>query len=131
MENVVLYEQEFFKKEFTGPTMKSAYMKAVKWIATNVISKEEFRDVCVSFEKSKKSPSITVHLYVVLNETETEENHCRICRESHSSFFMNDVVSCSSCKTKAYQRRLNDSLKGKKSYYKELLNKAIREKEEE
>lgn len=125
------YEQEFFSKTFEGPTMKAAYMKAAKWIATNVISKEEFRDVNVNFEKGtdKKFPSITVHLFAVLNETETEENHCRICKESHKSFFMNDRTSCDSCKTKAYQKRLNDMLNGKKLYFRELITKQIKQSE--
>lgn len=123
--NVAFYQQEFFKKEFIGPTMKSAYLDAVKWIATNVISNEEFSDVSFMFEKSKKLPSVTVHLFAVINESDIEINHCRICKESHSSFFMNDIVDCSSCKTKVYQKRLNDSLNHKKLFYKCLLKKTI------
>lgn len=123
MENLSFYQQEFFKKEFTGPTMKSAYMSAVKWIATNVLSKVEMKDVSVSYEKSKDSPTITIRLFAVLNESEVEKNHCTICRESHSSFFMNNAANCSSCSTKAYQRRLSETLKTKKIYYKEILGR--------
>lgn len=131
MEELKYYQQEFFKKDFTGPTMKSAYMSAVKWIATNVLSKAEMEDVSISYVKSRNSPTITIHLYAVLNETEVEANHCTICRECHSSFFKNEVVSCSSCSAKAYQRRLDETLKTKKTYYKELIRKQLRYKEEE
>ena len=36
---MIKYSREFYKKSFTADTMKLAYMSAVKWYSTNVLSK--------------------------------------------------------------------------------------------
>ena len=38
-------------KKFNGTNMKDAYMKAVKWYATNVLAKNELQEVTCSYEK--------------------------------------------------------------------------------
>ena len=48
--------------------MKEAYLNACKWYATNVISKDEIRDVQVQFEKQNDSPSIVLRLFVTVEE---------------------------------------------------------------
>ena len=127
----VKYSKEFFKKKFTAETMKEAYMKAVKWYATNVISKDELHSVQIEFEKIKGSefPTITMHLYAVLSEDELRERYCKLCKESHSMFYMNSNYNCNRCEAKAYQTRTDDMLRVKLEYYRELISK--RDKEDE
>ena len=48
---MIKYSEEFAKKDFTSETMKEAYMKAVKWYATNILSNDILKDVQVSYEK--------------------------------------------------------------------------------
>ena len=127
----VKYSKEFFKKKFTAETMKEAYMKAVKWYATNVISKDELHSVQIEFEKVKDSefPTITMHLHAVLSEDELRERYCKLCKESHSMFYMNSNYNCNRCEAKAYQARTDDMLRVKLEYYRELISK--RDKEDE
>lgn len=130
MTKTITYSKEFFEKKFTADTMKSAYLKACKWYATNVLSKAELKNVQVEFEKEKdeqKSPTVTIHLFAVLNEEELRERHCKICREFHSSFFINTQFNCDKCDTKAYQRRADDMIGIKVSYYKEVIAKRAEE----
>lgn len=128
----ITYSKEFFKKKFEADTMKKAYMDACKWYATNVLSKAELRNVQVEFEKGhdeQQFPTVTIHLFAVLNEEELRERHCKICREANHLFYMHSNDNCNKCEANAYQRRTDDMLRVKIEYYKELLSKRIKEEQ--
>lgn len=114
------YCEELFRKEFYGKNMKDAYLNACKWYATNVISKDEIKDVQVQFEKQKDSPSIVLRLFVTADEKWLTEEHCKICRETHKLFYMNDI-NCQNCNVAGYQRRSKSVLDVRKEYYREKL----------
>ena len=125
----ITYSKEFFKKKFVADTMKAAYMNACKWYATNVLSKDELHNVRVEFEKNvnEQFPTVTIRLFVALNENELRERHCAICRETSSLFYMRKEANCFKCEVDAYQRRTDDLIRVKIEYYRELLNKRIKE----
>jgi len=126
----ITYSKEFFKMKFTADTMKSAYLKACKWYATNVLSKAELQSVQIEFEKSQneqQSPTVTIHLFAVLNEEELRERHCKICREFRNLFYINQEIDCNRCDTKAYQARTDDMLRSKIEFYKEIITKRVEE----
>lgn len=129
MTKPITYSKEFFKKKFTGNTMKEAYMNACKWYATNVLSKDELHEVQVEFvkESDEQFPTVTIHLFAVLDEIKLRERHCTICRELSKTFFLHTNDNCSRCEANAYQRRTDEMLRVKIEYYKELINKRIRE----
>ncbi len=123
---MIKYSQEFFKKSFTAGDMKSAYLSAVKWYSTNVLSKAEFINVHVQFIKEDKEefPTITIHLFAVQDgEKDVMEQHCKCCREMHHSFFINEDTHCSRCSALGFQNRLEQKINIKKDWYKELLRK--------
>ena len=122
---MINYCAEFGKKKFTAETMKAAYMKAVKWVATNVLSKDELHNVLVEYDKDKQSPTVTVHLYAAFPEKEVKEQHCKCCEEMHHSFFINENNNCNICAAAGFQNRLEQKMKIKQSYYKEALKRCI------
>lgn len=129
---MIKYSREFYKKSFTADTMKSAYMLAVKWYATNVLSKVEFANVQVQFIKEKenksKYPTITIHLFAVQDgENDVMSQHCQCCKEMHRSFFINEDTNCSRCSAAGFQRRLEEKINIKMNYYKEMLRKRLEE----
>ena len=129
----VTYSKEFFKKKFTADTMKNAYMNAVKWYATNVLSKDELHNVQVEFEKGhdeQQFPTITIHLFATLDEVVLRERHCKICRETSNLFYMHTNSNCNKCEANAYQRRTDDMLRVKIEYYRELISKRNKEIDE-
>lgn len=130
---MIVYSKEFFKKKFVAETMKAAYMKACKWYATNVLSKDELHNVQIEFEKDSKSefPTIVIHLFAVLSEDQLRERYCKLCRESHSLFYMNSNYNCNRCEAKAYQQRTDEMLRVKLEYYRQLINKAVKEDDDE
>lgn len=127
---MIKYSREFYKKSFTADTMKSAYLSAVKWYSTNVLSKAEFINVHVQFVKDEKNeyPTITMHLFAVQDgEKDVMEHHCQCCREMHHSFFINEDTHCSRCSALGFQNRLEQKINIKKDYYKEMLRKRLEE----
>lgn len=126
----ITYSKEFFKKKFVADTMKTAYMNACKWYATNVLSKDELHHVQVEFEKGQDEqqfPTVTIHLFATLDEETLRERHCAICRETNSLFYMHTNNNCNKCEANAYQRRTDDMLRVKLEYYRELISKRDRE----
>lgn len=119
------YSDEFYSKKFTGKNTKEAYLKACKWYATNVIAKDELRNVYIEYEKrDEQSPTIVIHLYASLIEEEVRANHCAICREAHKSLFLGEETNCAWCKVKGYQNRMDEHMTIKKSYYARLLERS-------
>lgn len=118
--------QEFFSKEFVAKTMKEAYLKACKWYATIVLSKNELKDVLVEYIKSEdvtnQSPSVTVKLYAHHNTKEITEIHCKACAEVHKFYYLNDV-HCNNCNIQAYKRRVIESIQAKSSLYSEKIER--------
>ena len=125
----ILYSQPFGRKVFKGASVKDAYMKACKWYASNVIAKDKLHNVQIEYIKDAKANTVTIVLYAVLSETDVKEQHCQCCKEMHRSFFVNEDTECSRCSVAGYQRRFEQKLSVKLSYYKELLGKILTEGE--
>lgn len=133
MKSGIHFSEEFYKRDFVANTMKAAYMKAVKWYATNVLSKAELQRVHVEFIKgssNEQSSTITIHLFAVLDdEQEVFRQHCECCEEMHQSFFINENNNCNICAAKGYQNRIEQGIRIKRDYYKELLEKYMEEEQ--
>lgn len=123
---MIKYSREFFKKSFTAESMKAAYMSAVKWYSTNILSKEEFTNVHVQFIKETKEelPTITIHLFGVQDgEQDVMSQHCLCCKEMHHSFFINEDTHCNRCSALGFQKRLEQKVNNKRTWCRELLRK--------
>lgn len=120
---MIEYTERFYSKQFTAQDMKEAYLKACKWYATNVLSKDELHNVHVEFEKDKQFPTVTIHLYAVLGEDELQAEHCKICKEFSSSFFIHETVDCRRCTMLGYCNRQKSKMAVKVAYYKECLKR--------
>mgnify|MGYP003425380885 CR=1 FL=1 len=110
---MIVYGKEFFKKSFTADDMKSAYMSAVKWYSTNVLSKAEFSNVQVQFIKDteRELPTITIRLFAIQDgEKDVMDQHCKCCKEMHHSFFINEDTNCNRCSALGFQNRLEQKI---------------------
>lgn len=119
----ILYSQKVAKKVFTGVTVKDAYMKAVKWYASNIIAKDDLHEIQVEYKKDNATNTIEMILYAVLPAEEVMEQHCAVCKEIHHSFFINEANNCNVCNAGAYERRMKQKIATKVDYYKELLKR--------
>ena len=126
--NEKLYSKKFYSKKFSDEVSKNAYLKACKWLAKYVLSKEDLQGVEFGIEKISPT-TFELSLYAVLSESEIRDRHCKICKETHSSFYISEETNCNWCKLKAFHKREDEQLKEKIRFYKERLNQHISEVE--
>lgn len=127
--NKIRYSEKFFTKKFSDERSKDAYLKACKWLAKYVLSKESMQsNVEFSIEKIDSS-TFQLNLYVVLSEDELRQRHCQICKDTHSSFYISEQTNCEWCKLKAYHRRADEMLNIKKEHYKSILRASVEGRE--
>lgn len=119
----IFYSTQVAKKSFTGATVKEAYMKAVKWYASNIIAKDDLHEIQVEYKKDDEAKRIDMFLYAVLSAEEVMEQHCTICKEIHHSFFINEANNCNVCNAGAYERRMKTKIAVKVDYYRDLLKR--------
>lgn len=127
--NKIEYSEKVLSKRFVGENFKQAYMKACKWLATNIIAHEDELGK-MSYEISKEVnesqlPTVVLIINAIMDESEARERNCIICREAHSAFFLNDACNCSSCNANAYTRRLDDMIKVKVSSIRSKLKERM------
>lgn len=120
-----LYTSKIGQKEFSATTRKEAYLKAIKWVANNIVSKDELSDVLVKYIRNEQFPTITVELYVSISQTEIRKRHCEICKESHAQFYINEYTNCDWCNAKGFQRRTDEMMKTKRQFYRQKISKVI------
>lgn len=117
------YAYKIGSKSFVDASAKKAYMRAVKWYATHIISRDALHDIHVEFVKSKTEPKVTMTLWAALDEEAAREEHCKICREVHALFYSNTGYDCSKCNVSGYLKRLEQKALIKVEYCKEVIDR--------
>lgn len=114
------FAYEFYKRKFSGATTKDAYMKAMKWYASNVIAKGKMHDVQIEIKKLENEPSVILTLYAVLDEGKCREDFCKTCRELNELFYVQKKRECPGCSIKMYTDRLDEKMAIKIGLYKDI-----------
>lgn len=123
---MIKYSEPFMKKKFYGESLKEAKIKALKWVGKNVMCKDNMHEIMYHFENNPVEENcVILVLFAALNESDVLKRHCSICKEFHKSFFINENINCNECRAMAYRTRLSETLKVKKSYYKQELKNAL------
>lgn len=108
--------------KFEGANYKDAFLKANKWVASNIIAK----DLEVTWKITKdKNNSITyivvLKIYAELDVKEHMIQRCKACSSFHSKFYINQQLNCNICNAKALAESSQEKLKIKIQYIKEKI----------
>lgn len=124
---MIKYSEPIMRKRFSGESLQEAKEKALEWIGEYVICKDELKDVSytVDVDTEQQSPTIAVTLFAHLEVSEVQDRHCKICKEFHKSFFVNENCNCNACNLVAFEKRMEDTLRSKKLFYKENLRRIL------
>ena len=125
----MIYGDKVARKEFKGKNHKDAYMKAIKWYASYIMSNKNTSDCLVQYVKVQNDV-IVATVYACLSKNEIDKKHCEICKQMHNSFFISQETNCAWCNTKAYMNRITDRLHNKLNFVKNEMNKRLRIKNE-
>ena len=111
------YKLEWFKLlvankiseiSFSCKNYKESYLKASKFV-----SKYIKLDKALSFRFIKEDDfkTIKVEIYFMYEEKELASHRCKVCKEFHHSFFINEENNCNVCRMKAYRKELEKESK--------------------
>ena len=109
----MLIGEKIKEKKFCGANTKDAYLKACKWISSNIIAVNNSEHITYKIEKMKDGYDISVRviIYAVIDEEEVYERHCNICKEMQGAFFLKqNKYMCESCNLVPYKRRVKERL---------------------
>lgn len=120
------YIRKFYERNFKSENPKDAYMKACKFVASNVISassKVEVAKVTWDIHRVEGDlPTFRLTLYYKFDDTEFMKKTCAACKEFHCSFFVNENYNCDRCNKVGYERNIEQKLVIGSEYFKKVLD---------
>jgi hypothetical protein len=128
----MLYIEKFYSKDFRDKSSKEAYLKACKFVATNILSKGSKVEVSkvtwdiIRVDNQKGDlPTFRLSLYYKFDDTEFKKQTCNACKEFHKSFFINSDFNCSRCNKIGYEKNIQEKLLVASEYFKRVLDNEL------
>lgn len=106
---------------FQGETAKDAYLKGCKHLA-KVIASKKYKNLSFKIERIEGvSNALEFVLYTNVDISENQKHYCKLCKEMHKAFYINEEYNCSRCNMKSFLQRLKEQANISKSYYKRVI----------
>ena len=123
------YIQKFYEREFRDEDPKKAYLKASKFVASNIISKGSKVEVSkVTWDVVRVDgdlPTFRLTLYYKFDDTKFMEQTCEACKQFHKSFFINENFNCNRCNNVGYEKNIEQKLTIGADYLRQLLDNEL------
>lgn len=106
----------FYEREFKAKKSKDAYLKACKFVASNIISASSKVEVSkvtwdvVRVSNDDDLPTFRLTLYYKFDDTQFMKQTCDACKEFHKSFFINENYNCNRCNKVGYEKNVDQKL---------------------
>lgn len=107
--------------EIEAEDSKAAYLKGCKKIAKFVASKK-YKNLAMKVVNLGERKFCFI-LYTMLDITEEQSHFCKMCKEMHCSFYINEEYNCSRCNYKTFMKRMREKLTISKGFYREEIKK--------
>lgn len=123
----MIYIQKFYERDFKDKDAKKAYLKASKFVATNIISKGSKVEVSrVTWDVVRvvegDLPTFRLTLYYKFDDTDFMRQTCEACMEFHKSFFINENFNCNRCNKVGYEKNVAQKLLIGAEHFRKLLD---------
>lgn len=110
---------------FNGVDEKHAYIKGCKQLAKFTASLK-YTNLFFKIERLQTSEHVfKFTLYSGLDMGQVQHEFCSVCKEIHTSFFMNENSNCERCNLKAYLKRLKQKANISKGFYKNEVERRM------
>lgn len=99
--------------------------KVMQICGTKLFDKEKALHCSVAWRENEESASFcaVITIYYVFDDSDVEQRHCDICRETHNLFYCNRQYNCNQCAFAAYKSRREERYKEMKRAGRYVLNK--------
>ena len=120
------YIKKFYERDFKSDDSKKAYLKACKFVASNIISKGSKVEVSkVTWDVVRVEgdlPTFRLTLYYKFDDKEFMKQTCDACKKFHKSFFINENFNCNRCNKVGYEKNIEQKLLIGTDYFRKLLD---------
>lgn len=117
----MLISNKIFSFYVCAESEKEAYIKGCKKIARFAASRNEYQSVSVKIERDALRGGFWFSLYADIDLSKEMQHYCKMCKEYHSSFFINEEYNCARCNLKNFMSRTKDKSKVSKNFYQEMI----------
>ena len=125
----MIYIQKFYERDFKDEDPKKAYLKASKFVASNIISKGSKVEVSkVTWDVVRVEgdlPTFRLTLYYKFDDTQFMKQTCDACKEFHKSFFINENYNCNRCNKVGYEKNVDQKLMIGSEYLRKQLDEEL------
>lgn len=117
----MLYSMKIKSIEFNGVTKQDAYLKGCKKLA-KFIASPKYDNITVKVEKGSET-SFIFTLFASIDIGKEVSQYCKMCKEFHCSFYVNEEYNCARCNLKNCMQRIKGKAGVSKLYYKHIIKK--------
>lgn len=107
--------------KFHAFSEKEAYLQGCKKLA-NIMASKKYQNITTKIINLGENTFEFV-VYTMLDITEEQSHFCKMCKEMHCSFYINEEYNCSRCNYKTFLKRIREKLMISRSYYREQFRK--------
>ena len=102
---------------------KEAYLKGCKQFA-KYMANPSYKNVTFKIERVPSVENEFIFtMFTNLDLGEEQRNYCKMCKEFHSSFFINETYNCNECKLAAFLKKAKQKAQISKGFYREKFEK--------
>lgn len=102
---------------YTSDSCEQAYINGCKDLCKSIKDPK----ISINIEKMDDGKSVKFNVFVSLNANESISNFCKVCKEFHCSFYINEEYNCARCNLKSFMKRMKQQLNTSKSYYRKEI----------
>lgn len=101
---------------------KEAYLKGCKKFAKFIASRK-YTNISVRVRRLEQNPNVFLFTFYTNSDlTEQKKKFCKLCKEYHSSFFVNEEYNCSRCNLNTFLSRVESKERVSKNFYLKEMN---------
>lgn len=101
---------------FTGESEQEAYILGCKKMAKYIASKK-YDNLSFKVERAQEENTFIFNVLANIDVGAEQRDFCKICKEFHCSFFINEEYNCARCNLKSFLRRLHKKGNVSKGFY--------------
>ena len=117
----MLYSVKIKSLKFTGVSKQEAYLKGCKKLAKFIVNPENVTVKIDNDPEDNNSIIFTLFASIALNSEISD--YCKMCKEFHCSFYVNEEYNCNTCNLKNCMNRTKQKASITKLYYKHKFEK--------
>lgn len=108
--------------DFTGISYEKAYLNGCKKLAKVMLNPHLTINVeKLDLEQTNNVPVVRFTIYTNIDMGAIQREYCKICKEFHCSFYINEEYNCARCNLKAYLKRLKHASNISKGFEKRKI----------